>query len=86
MNGVSIDVMDKEDIIVNIINKVEIRVINLQLGSYVDVSAVLKDYNRFVKNITLRIEGEEYQQWGNDDTYLENLVLKKLNLTRKPEI
>lgn len=28
----------------------------------------------------LTIEGDEYTAWGNDDTYLENLVLQKLDL------
>jgi|694.fasta_scaffold13686_2 hypothetical protein len=29
------------------------------------------------------IEGEEYSQWGVDDTYLKNLVAEKLNLIVK---
>jgi hypothetical protein len=28
------------------------------------------------------IEGEEYKKWGNDDSYLENLIYSKLGLTK----
>lgn len=28
------------------------------------------------------IEGEEYKEWGNDDTYLENLIYSKLGISK----
>jgi hypothetical protein len=28
----------------------------------------------------LCIEGEEYKNWGNDDSYIKELVFKKLNI------
>jgi len=83
MNGVVIDVNDKERITIDVINRVEIRVINLQLGQYVDVSVTLKNDDRFLTNQSLHIEGEEYANWGNSDDYLENLILEKLGLTRR---
>jgi hypothetical protein len=83
MDTTKINVNDKEEIKVFIINNVELRIINLSLGNYVDISAVLKQDNNFVSATNFRIEGEEYNNWGNNDEYLENLVLQKLGLTRK---
>jgi hypothetical protein len=83
MDTTKIDVNNKEEIKVFVINNVELRIINLSLGRYVDVSVVLKQGNEFVSAQNFRIEGQEYDDWGNDDEYLENLVLQKLGLTRK---
>ena len=83
MDSTKIDVNNKEEIKVFVINNVELRIINFSLGRYVDVSAVLKQGNEFVSAQNFRIEGQEYDDWGNDDEYLENLVLQKLGLTRK---
>ncbi len=76
-------VKNKEDIEVRIINNVDIRVINLMLGEFVDVNVVIKQGDRYIRNYTFHIEGEEYQNWGNSDEYLENLILEKLGLERR---
>ena len=83
MDATKVNVNDKEEIKVLVINNVEMRIINLALGNYVDVNAVLKQDNNFVSSQNFRIQGEEYTNWGSDDTYLENLILQKLGLTRK---
>jgi hypothetical protein len=83
MSTTIIPVNDKEQVTIQIINNVEIRVINLSLGNFVDVSATVKHNNNYISNHTFHITGEEYNDWGNDDDYLENLVLQKLDLTRK---
>ena len=83
MDATKVNVNDKEEIRVFIINNVEMRIINLALGNYVDVNAVLKQDNNFVSSQNFRIQGEEYENWGSDDKYLENLILQKLGLTRK---
>ena len=83
MDATQIQVNDKEEVKVFIINNVEMRIINLSLGKYVDVNAVLKQNNNFISSQNFRIQGEEYDNWGNDDQYLENLILQKLDLTRK---
>ena len=33
-------------------------------------------------NIQYKIEGEEYTQWGNDDTYIETIVQRELDKLR----
>lgn len=83
MDATQIQVDNKEEIKVFIINNVEMRVINLSLGKYVDVNAILKQDSTFISSQNFRIQGEEYDNWGNDDVYLENLILEKLGLTRK---
>ena len=83
MDATQIQVNDKEEVKVFIINNVEMRIINLSLGKYVDVNAVLKQNNNFISSQNFRIQGEEYDNWGSDDQYLENLILQKLDLTRK---
>lgn len=83
MSTTVISVNDKEQVTVQIINNVEIRVINLSLGNFVDVAATVKNDNNYIANHTFHITGEEYEAWGNNDNYLENLVLQKLDLTRR---
>ena len=39
--------------------------------------------NRLIKSEIYDIQGAEYQGWGADDVYLENLLLNKLGLTKK---
>lgn len=76
-------VQDKEEVTVMIINNVDIQITNLDLMRYVDVMVMFKNDNKFLKSQTLRIEGEEYYAWGNNDEYLINLVLQKCGLQRR---
>lgn len=76
-------VQDKEEVTVMIINSVSIQITNLDLTKYVDVMVIFKNDNKFLKSQTFRIEGEEYDAWGNNDEYLINLVLQKCGLQRR---
>ena len=43
---------------------------------------LFNDQRNNVKTIQYKIEGDEYTQWGHDDTYIETIVqreLQKLN-------
>ncbi len=64
------------------INKVIIRVMNLELYKSVTVHARLMDNNEMVKSERFVIEGEDYTNWGNNDDYIVNYVLTKLGLTK----
>lgn len=79
----NIVVNDKEVIKTNLVNNVDIRVLNLDLGKSVDVNAVLRQGDQIVDVKNFNINGEEYDGWGLDDQYIENLILSKLGLTRK---
>lgn len=86
MDTTNIKVQDKEQVKIFVINNIEMRVVNLSLNKFVDVNVTLKQDNSFVSSVYLRIEGEEYAAWGNNDDYLENLILSKLGLTRKEDV
>ena len=83
MSSTNIQTQDKEIVKVNIVNNVDMRIVNLTLGKSVDVNAVLKSNNSLVDVKNFHIEGAEYDAWGNNDNYLENLILSKCDLTRK---
>jgi hypothetical protein len=85
MDKTNIVVDDKEEIKVFIINNIDMRVIGLNLGSSVSVNVILKNNDSFINSVNYDISGQEYEDWGNDDMYIENLVLQKLGLTRKNE-
>lgn len=80
----NVQVNDKDFIRTNVISNVDIRILNLNLGESVDVSVVLKDSNNnFIDVKNFHITGQEYDEWGQSDQYIEDLVLSKLGLTRK---
>jgi len=79
----NVPVNDKEIVKTNIVNNVDIRVMNLDLGKSVDVNAVMRQGDQLIDVKNFHITGQEYDDWGQDDQYIENLVLTKLGLTRK---
>ena len=79
----NVPVNDKEIVKTNIVNNVDIRVMNLDLGKSVDVNAVMRQGEQLIDVKNFHITGQEYDDWGQDDQYIENLVLTKLGLTRK---
>jgi len=83
MDPLRIYVNDKEDVKISIINNVDIRILDVKLGHSVSVNAILKNDEQFIKSENITISGEEYDNWGSDDLYLEDLILTKLGVTRK---
>lgn len=83
MSTTIIQVNDKEEIKRYVIDNIQIRVINLSLGKFVDVAVTTRQGDVYVNTVAFHIEGEDYNKWGNDDTYLENYILEKLGLTKK---
>jgi hypothetical protein len=86
MSVVKIQVDDKEDIKISIINNVDIRITGLDLGNSVSVNVIMKNDETFIKSADLTIAGEEYAAWGNDDSYLTSLILYKLGLNKRGEL
>ena len=83
MNNSKIDVNPKEFITTNTACSCELRVSNLQLGVSVDVTVLIKDINENIFKVeNVHIEGDDYNNWGNSDEYLIDIVLSKLGLTR----
>ena len=82
MNSTIVEVQPKDYITTYTAQTVELRVTELIINSSVSVNVLIKDRNDSifqVQNVTL--SGEEYNNWGNSDTYLVNTVLSKLGLT-----
>lgn len=66
--------------------KITANITNLNQSALVAVT-LLDVNNRTIKRLNMTIEGADYQGW-NEDSYLENWVLTKLNyakLTASPE-
>lgn len=81
--SVSIPVYSKEIVITNTINNVIIRIINMKLQEFANISAVVRHNDDFIENYTFHLEGDEYNQWGSNDDFIIDYVLMKIGLTRK---
>jgi hypothetical protein len=82
MSDIKINVQDSPHVVTNTINRVQIRVMNVELFTSVNVSVSLFNNESIIDNKFFKIEGDEYNNWGNSDQYLVNLVLTKLGLTQ----
>jgi hypothetical protein len=81
MSDIKVNVQDSPYVITNTINKVHIRVMNVDLFTSVSVTVSLYNNESLIDNKFFKIEGEEYNNWGNSDQYLVDIVLTKLGLT-----
>ncbi len=82
MNEINVNVNDSPYVKNNTINNVVIRIINVELFNSISVCASLFENNNLIDNKIFKIEGQEYQDWGNDDTYIIDLILSKLGMTK----
>ncbi len=70
---------------VKVISAVQIKVVTVELYASAKIEVSLLDADkRIIERKALVISGQEYQGW-NEDSYLESLILTKLNLTKLPE-
>ncbi len=81
MNEIDVNVQDSPYVKTNTINKVIIRIANIELFTSVTVIASLFDHDTLVDNQVFKIEGQEYNDWSNDDQYIVDLVMTKLGMT-----
>jgi len=66
---------------VRIVNSVEIQIVNLILFQSVSILVSLYDEeNNIIENKYLTIDGDDYQNWSNNDQFLIDLVLTKMDL------
>ena len=73
----SIQEIQEKDIIETLkVKKISVAVSALILGVQCDILVNLYDGNTtFLKQDILRLEGEDYQKWGDDDSYITTYVL-----------
>lgn len=83
MNSIQVDVTDFA-LEAPVVTKVEMEVMEMVLDSHVTmVVRYLNAAGNLLDNKFVKIEGDEYHAWGDDDSYITNLVLTKLGLTKQ---
>lgn len=76
------DIVPSEVTKVYTVKSVNISFYNLILHTSIQARVNMIDENGgLIDSKFLLIEGEEYNNWGNDDDYLRDLILSKLNLS-----
>jgi hypothetical protein len=65
----------------SIINNIIIHINRIELFKNIQLTAILLNDTRYVDSKQIELSGEEYTNWGNDDNYIINTVLAKLNLS-----
>jgi hypothetical protein len=83
MNNIKVSVNDYTFVQTSIINNIQINILKIELFVGITLSVNLLSNNKIIDSKIMNITGDEYNNWANDDTYIINLVLSKLNLTRK---
>ena len=83
MNNIKVDVNDYNLVQTSIINNIQINILKIELFIGITLSVNLLSNNKLIDSKLMTISGDEYSNWGNDDNYIINLVLTKLNLTKK---
>jgi hypothetical protein len=79
----SINVVRKEIVKIDHVEKVKIELSNLILGSCAEFSVSLVNENEeHFKYIRVKIEGADYLNWMNDDTYVVDFILNHLELVK----
>jgi hypothetical protein len=69
------------------ITKVNMRVMEYILKTSCTVFYQLVDETgASPKSGIIKIEGDEFREWGTDDTYIENLILTKLGYNRSASV
>ena len=82
MNNLLVDINDYT-LDAPIVSKINIEIMELVLNSHVTVVVqFLNATGNLLDNKIVKIEGDEYNAWGDDDNYITNLVLTKLGLTK----
>ena len=67
-----------------IVSQIQIYQIKLNLAKNAEFYIGLLDKsNGVIEYQNVQITGEDYSKWGSDDSYVINLVLKKLGATLK---
>ena len=83
MNNIKVSINDYTFVQTSIINSIKINILKVELFKGITISVNLLSNDKLIDTKIMTITGDEYSNWGNDDNYIINLVLGKLNLTRK---
>jgi len=80
-----VDIRDVVKTTILVSKKIGIFVVNLELFVSVslDVHFYSEDENSVIDVKHLKLEGEDYNNWSNDDSYIVTYVMNKLGLNPK---
>lgn len=75
----------KEVAVINKITSITIQVASIILNTSAVLLVSLYDENdKYISTVNLDLTGDDYSNWGNDDTYLLTYVSNKLQITPIP--
>ncbi len=83
MNNIKVNINDYTFVQTSVINNIQINILKIDLFKGISLTVNLLSNNKIIDTKIMNITGDDYTNWGNDDNYIINLVLSKLNLTRK---
>ena len=83
MNSIKVNVNDYNFVQTSVINNIQINILKIELFKSMTLSVNLFNNAKIIDTQIMTITGDEYSNWGNDDNYIINLVMTKLNLTIK---
>jgi hypothetical protein len=82
-----INIEDKQIVKTSNIKSIEVKIYKILLFTSVSVIVYMKDIsNRLIDVRNLTLEGQDYINWGNDDNYIINYVLEKLDMKKEEPI
>ena len=77
-----VKINDYQQVTTRTYNYIDIQVRNVVLRTSVEIQVFFYENNNILGDIkTLILTGSDYTNWGNDDTYIVNMVCQKLGLT-----
>jgi hypothetical protein len=82
MDGIIVPIKNSPYIKTNIINNIKINVNIMILFQSVSLIVNLFHNKQLIDNAYLELTGDDYTNWGNDDQYIIDYVLNKLNFTQ----
>lgn len=86
MNQFKVEVQDFSYVKTNTINNISIRVSSIELFKNISLIVSLFENTTLIDNKSIIITGTEYDNWGSSDTYIIDLVLDKLGLSKKVNV
>ena len=79
MNSLIVDIVPFEQIKKTIATKIDIRVTDIELFKSATMHVVLYDSNmNLIEVLYIKIDGDDYQKWQGDDSYVIQYVAKKI--------
>ena len=78
-----VNILPKQIVKTYTVEKIDISISDLKLNENVVLNTLLiSDTGELIDSVNFTLEGEEYQRWSNDDTYIIDLVCEKLGLEK----